>query len=147
MSSACQTTSMLQFWNTKWESSWDVYFQLCIDSQSVHQKILRHSLEAHSALVDKWRYIFKEQITFLNQNNDFTHMGRVCYGVSYQSPALKRTQTVTMKNTFWEETRLFSSFLIVCPRTVQPPLLATHCHLQDSQQLAGNNLFPSHDWK
>lgn len=89
----------------------------------------------------------KEQITFLNQSNDFIHTGHVCYGVSHQSPALKRTQTLTMKNTFLKGNSgfLFFSFLIVFPRTVQPPLLATHCHLQDSQQLAGNNLFPSHD--
>lgn len=42
----------------------------------------------------------KEQITFLNQSNDFIHTGHVCYGVSHQSPAFKRTQTLTMKNTF-----------------------------------------------
>ena len=64
LSSACQTTSMLQFWNTKWESSWDVYFKLSIDSQSVHQKILHHTREAHSALVKNWRYILKNRSHF-----------------------------------------------------------------------------------
>lgn len=69
---------------------------------TVSQSIRKYSITPRSTQCscEEVKVHIKEQITFLNQSNDFIHTGHVCYGVSHQSPALTRTQTLTMKNTF-----------------------------------------------